>query len=929
MSGVYYKTRHMADNVIKLKLDSGEYEGKIKRAAQGIQALGSQLKGAGKTFADADKEQIKFVQELGKMETVSRDVRGRVNELNTAFVNLTSQYNRLSDAEKQAAGGQALAKSLDQIKQRAISARQEMEQLNKELQDKPGVDVSGAGGKIGGALSVFAGNMYTKAAEAAMSFAGEIKDCISEGIELARQGEGIRIAFERLGRGEILQGLREATHGTVTDIELMKAAVKFNDFQLPLEELGTMLAFAQQKAKDTGQSVDFMVESIVTGLGRKSLMILDNLGLSASEIKEKMAETGDMTKAVGQIIREQMAKAGEYVETAADKAAQANVSLQNKMEELGRKFSPVEEASNQLWTSMKIAILDVVGGPLAKLLNSLTEAGRMKNMLDKMNGVGGGEKPTKVQEQLNNLKTLKASGISDNAIKAAANFRIQSYDRQIAAIQKEIDATNESLKTNVGGVYASKGIRESLDGLIAQRDALKVMRDEYKKGAAELTAPIKVDVDADNATQDVESLKLKLIELEAQRKKAVEAGDDELSKDLLKQINQVKSNLKALDPTFGRTTKNTAAEKTETQLNDEQVKKLTKEYQDMADVAKKAEGDELSAAQARMNAIREEIKALQDRNEELRTWEQIAQGKYEGSLKLTPLQGVSAFVPKLADPIKQATEGGKALRQKLEVEVKEDNVKFDTATLQTLVKDSIKNGISDAWMDMSFDTLGAEIARGIDVPDETWQKILDQYNELREQIGLEPININLGTGKIKEAGKDAKTATKDFGQAASAISSVGSALQSIEDPSAKVMGIVAQAIGTVAMSFASALGSDNTTKGNIWAFIGAAAASTAAMIAMISQIHGATGYAQGGIVKGTSYSGDNILGMVGGTTPVGLDAGELVLTRAMQGNLASQLQDGGMGGGRPTLARVSGEQIWVALNAFTRRSGKGEIVTWR
>ena len=78
-----------------------------------------------------------------------------------------------------------------------------------------------------------------------------------------------------------------------------------------------MLAFAQQKAKDTGQSVDYMVDSIVTGLGRKSLMILDNLGLSAAEVKDKMKETGDMTKAIGEIIREQMAKAGDYVETAA------------------------------------------------------------------------------------------------------------------------------------------------------------------------------------------------------------------------------------------------------------------------------------------------------------------------------------------------------------------------------------------------------------------------------------------------------------------------------------------------------------------------------------------------------------------------------------------------------------------------------------
>lgn len=83
-----------------------------------------------------------------------------------------------------------------------------------------------------------------------------------------------------------------------------------------------------------------------------------------------------MTKAVGAIIRDQMAKAGDYVETAADRAAQANVSMQNKMEELGRKFAPIEEASNQLWTSMKIGILDVIDGPLMSLLNYLNQASK-------------------------------------------------------------------------------------------------------------------------------------------------------------------------------------------------------------------------------------------------------------------------------------------------------------------------------------------------------------------------------------------------------------------------------------------------------------------------------------------------------------------------------------------------------------------------
>ena len=382
-------------SVLKLVVDDKEYGNKLKNAQNALTALEKVLQGTGKDFTQVDKAVVEYARSLGQMGAQATTARGKIGEMSNAFTELSLKYRQLTDEEKKSPFGQALSASLDQLRTRTINAKRELEDLNKELSTTKKDSQGGglfSGGKLSGMLQVAGGNLMAKgamlAAGALSNLTSEISECVSQGIELAKQGEGIRNAFERLGRGDLLAGLREATHGTVTDLELMKAAVKFDDFKLNLDELGTMLAFAQQKAKDTGQSVDYMVDSIVTGLGRKSLMILDNLGLSANEIKEKMKETGDMTKAVGAIIREQMAKSGEYVETAADRAAQANVSLQNKMEELGRKFAPVEEASTQLWTSMKIAILDVVGGPLARLLNGLTEAGRLRNMLNEMNGKG-------------------------------------------------------------------------------------------------------------------------------------------------------------------------------------------------------------------------------------------------------------------------------------------------------------------------------------------------------------------------------------------------------------------------------------------------------------------------------------------------------------------------------------------------------------
>ena len=383
-----------AQSVLKLKIDSTEYNSKIQRATTGLMHLSAALKESGKSFSDADKDQVAYISELGKMQTASNSARGRVTELTKAFVELAAIEKNLTEQEKQSAAGQALSKSLVELKQRAIDAKQELAELNSQLDSSKSGIPSGSGGigniggllgggKISGMLQVFGGNLMTKAAGWAAEFASEMGEAVQQGVELARQGEGIRNAFERLGRGDILDGLREATHGTVTDLELMKAAVKFNDFNLPLEELGTMLAFAQQKAKDTGQSVDYMVDSIVTGLGRKSLMILDNLGLSANEIKEKMKDTGDMTKAVGEIIREQMANAGDYVETAADRAAQADVDLKNAMEELGRTLLPLQEQGVSMWTSLKIGAIELLNEGLKPLVPAVVELkDSMSDMFD-------------------------------------------------------------------------------------------------------------------------------------------------------------------------------------------------------------------------------------------------------------------------------------------------------------------------------------------------------------------------------------------------------------------------------------------------------------------------------------------------------------------------------------------------------------------
>ena len=371
----------MADSILRLKVESQEYDNKLKRAAEGIQRYADGCRKAGGTLEHLDDGVEQFVKELGKMETTSRSAKGQLGEMTKSFTDLSMEYKRLTDQEKASPFGKALSASLDQLKERIEQTKFDLNDITSQIS---GGSSSGGGlfsaDKISGMLQVFGGNLMTKAFEmasgAALNFVNTIKDAAAQGIEMAKAGEGIRVAFDRLNRPDLLDKLREATHNTVTDIELMKQAVKFNDFRLNLDQMGTLLAFAQQKAKDTGQSVDYMVDSIVTGLGRQSLMILDNLGLSASEIKERMKETGDMTTAVADIIKDQMSKAGDYVETAADRAARADVELKNAMEELGRTLLPLEEQGVSMWNNLEIGALKLLNDgvkPLVPVLINLKD----------------------------------------------------------------------------------------------------------------------------------------------------------------------------------------------------------------------------------------------------------------------------------------------------------------------------------------------------------------------------------------------------------------------------------------------------------------------------------------------------------------------------------------------------------------------------
>lgn len=366
-------SKHLSEDEIQYTVDV-----KTAKAQQEIHKLETQS-------ASLRNENKQRLQQMIKLEASGKKETEQYKKLAASYKDTGKQIRDLtSRIQEQTRSLDTNAMTMSQLRKQSKSLQKELDNVSKSLNPKlyaelenrlQGVHARMEELKVSArsykeiltnnsTINYLTGNLLTKGAELLGTSLRKVTDSISEtidkSIELAESADGITHAFEKIGTEDYLQELRTATKGTVSDIELMKAAVKAKDFRIPLEDLGKYLSFAQLKAQQTGQSLDYMVDSIVTGLGRQSPMILDNLGLSAAQIKEETEKTGDFMKAVATIVENNLAQAGETYISAADRAAQRTVELENAQRSLGEALLPVKEEFSDIYGQIQIGTIKAI-----------------------------------------------------------------------------------------------------------------------------------------------------------------------------------------------------------------------------------------------------------------------------------------------------------------------------------------------------------------------------------------------------------------------------------------------------------------------------------------------------------------------------------------------------------------------------------------
>jgi len=224
-----------------------------------------------------------------------------------------------------------------------------------------------------------------------------------------------------------------------------------------------------------------------------------------------------------------------------------------------------------------------------------------------------------------------------------------------------------------------------------------------------------------------------------------------------------------------------------------------------------------------------------------------------------------------------------AVNQIVEDAMKGDETKFDFQFLPEIKKEEAEkaleqyNKIKEARQKLTemmnkkdaSDTEIAEAQRGID-------ELTSSYNELSESIRKAAEE----SAKLGEKQKATENLVKALNTGATVTQSLGSALGSVgdalDDNTLRAGEIIANTIATILQGYATATAQAATMGPWAWiAFSLAGLGQVAAMVAQIKQLS-AGSYADGGVVPGTSYTGDRLIANV--------NSGERILTARQNEN---------------------------------------------
>lgn len=810
----------MAESIFKLRVDSSEYDQKIKRASDAIKNYADDCRKAGGTLEYLDDGVLDFVKALGQMDTVANTTKGQMREMSQALADMTMTYRALSDQEKQSPFGQALSQSIQQLTERAGNVKDAMIDVEQSIKNASS-DTRLFDQLAGGA------SMLTNSFQTLQGATKLLGIDMGDNVEVIAQLQAAMAVTNGLTQIQTALQSQSAVMQGVQAVQAAAAAVAQGSLAT-----ATGAATIAQKAFNAVATANpyVLLATAIVGVGAA----LYAFSSAASEAKQK---------------EEELAKAEEEAQKKADESRQSFVNASAEAMNSASRLSSLQVAYKKANTEIeKTGILKQAQSEFNKLGIScknvhdaqtlLIQKGAQVIELIKTQGNVAALSAIRMEKFKESFKMLMENGYSASAAASLAGYNkdVQELDGQINKMQSRIQGLKGSLGT--GGSGSGKGGSGS--------------------GSTKSTAGAKVE----------------------------EILPEGSMADLQKKMKELqKEQSLVTDPT-------------EWQIYASLIADVTKKMDELQGKTKQAAPD--------------------------MTLSKSAQAELDFMMGPTNFDTLNTYIGSIKNDIKNA-DIGSDMWERLTEKLK------DATTMSTLLQELMERGLEGADLQTvgeKFKNMLLDPENGI--PDDKVQEFVDKLNEQIAKTGGIQLDYNAKTGEVDDK-KDDDT-LKQFNEKSSkmigGLQSVTNGLSAmgIEIPSA-VSGLLGMVQGLMQVI--------QGVQQVISVFqVSATTANTAAISGLTTAIMMKSffpGLSTGGMVWGGNVlraeSGTVVPGNYGyDAVPALLTSGEVVLNRAQQANIASQLDGSSALGNLQLETVIRGEDMLATINNYGRRSGRGEIV---
>jgi hypothetical protein len=346
-------------------------------------------------------------------------------------------------------------------------------------------------------------------------------------------GQETRAAESATARLQVsIDGARQAMGGLVDDMTLARVANK--GFALGVvssgDDLERLAAGVRAISEDLGEDPTQLLEDAITGIGRKSTAILDNLGITLNQTMAEEEYAASLGKTVGQLTAYEKSQA--FAKVAIEKVGQAA----RESTKANDSFGDSAAKARAKWDNFSSSVygFDAIGGRIRETLRDMdeetlklfgsrnaTDIARINRMLAE-SGLNYEQIKDYVVD-INNIETLRGGQLSreqrlqfEKGLLELTGEALRHQEKQIANAERLAAEAEREAKAK-----ADADAVEALDHEVAILQAIGASEDEIV-AAQEMALQLRIDqaeAAGDLAAQVENERKLELLLLGSLNKK--------------------------------------------------------------------------------------------------------------------------------------------------------------------------------------------------------------------------------------------------------------------------------------------------------------------------------------------------------------------------------------------------------------------------